>query len=1345
MQASSTTRRGSISFFQALLLGPLPLGFLAWFEDWYVDVNHPLCPGGIGTQNQPFCHVMDAVNAASDGDTIHIAPGTYLENVVLEKDLTLIGTGGQELTILDGMASGSVVRVGAADVSLTGLTLTNGSGTVRGFAVSGGGLFAYGVQYYYDLPRVALTSCTVTGNSVHGTGTVTATGGGVYFYGDALTITDSTVSANAVQGVYAFGGGMWAYGDQRSTLTSTTISGNTCEASGAYAYSAGGGIGGGRLTLTSSTVSDNLCASVGTIAATALGGGIHASSLIATDSTVSGNVSQRSGGSFGIDSGGGIRAGGARLTNVDVRNNTSTQLGGGIATSFLELTDSTVRDNQAENGGGLFQFYNSITIQNSSLTGNTASGGVGGGISSYGGYLTLLNSSVSGNAGGGVFKQGYYYTYYLELDLKNSILWGNGSASLVVAGSPSSTVEHSLIEGGWPGTGNIDADPLFVDPLGGDYHLLPGSPCIDAGDSLAVPAGVWGDLEGGRRFIDDPQTPDTGRGTRLLPVVDMGPHEFGSVPAKSVREAREAGRPIPRFGATPRSGAVPLMVSFTDHSASSPTGWTWDFGDGASSTLRHPTHLYTTPGTYTVTLTASNVFGPATSVKMGFIEVLAVITDFSATPRTGALPLSVSFTDLTANAPTSWSWDFGDGGSSTLQHPTHTYTSPGTFTVSLTASNALGSNTETKSAYVQTLGVVAAFEGAPRSGGLPLTVSFTDLSAHAPTSWLWDFGDGETSSVQHPTHTYASLGTFTVTLTASNAYSADAETKSGYVQGLGVVANFSAAPRSGGAPLTVSFIDLSTNAATSWSWDFGDGETSSVQHPTHVYSSPGTFTVTLTASNPYSSDAETKVGYIQALGVLADFSGSPRSGAAALSVSFTDLSANGPTSWSWDFGDGGSSSLQHPTHTYTGPGTYAVSLTASNAFGPDTETKAGYIQVSDAAGTEQARLVAGDGAAFDAFGVSVALSGDTALVGAELEDHAGGVDAGSAYVFVLGGTSWSKQAKLVASDAAALDSFGRAVALEGDTLLVSAHLDDHGGGQNAGSVYVFERSGTSWTQQAKLVASDAIARDAFGTSVALFGDTAIVGSPLDETGLVTNTGSAYVFVRDGTSWTEQAKLVGLGIGPLGNFGASVALSGDTAVVGASGQVDQDRVGSVHVFVRSGTSWALQERLGDLAEGIGVSVAVDGDTMALGAPLSPSSGATLVFVRSGTDWSQQANLGADFPLAGDGFGSSVSLEGDKLLVGASLADKLTGAAYVFARSGTSWTQQAKLGAGDPQTSASFGASVALDAGQGLVGAPANDHAAGTDAGAAYVYGPGLLGRREPGPPPPVSSISARRRP
>lgn len=170
------------------------------------------------------------------------------------------------------------------------------------------------------------------------------------------------------------------------------------------------------------------------------------------------------------------------------------------------------------------------------------------------------------------------------------------------------------------------------------------------------------------------------------------------------------------------------------------------------------------------------------------------------------------------------------------------------------------------------------------------------------------------------------------------------------------VADFSGTPRTGTTPVTVVFTDLSTNTPTSWSWTFGDGGTSTAQNPSHTYSAAGTYTVTLTATNAYGSDSETKTGYIVVSAPatyppVANFSGTPTTGTAPVTVVFTDLSTNTPTSWSWTFGDGGTSTAQNPSHTYAAAGTYTVSLTATNAYGSDSETKTGYIVVSAASTT----------------------------------------------------------------------------------------------------------------------------------------------------------------------------------------------------------------------------------------------------------------------------------------------------------------------------------------------------------------------------------------------------------
>jgi len=244
---------------------------------------------------------------------------------------------------------------------------------------------------------------------------------------------------------------------------------------------------------------------------------------------------------------------------------------------------------------------------------------------------------------------------------------------------------------------------------------------------------------------------------------------------------------------------------------------------------------------------------------------------------------------------------------------------------------------------------IADFVGAPASGYFPLEVSFTDLSSNTPTSWSWTFGDGGTSTVRNPSHTYAAAGSYDVALTATNSVGSDTVTKTGYVQSLWPLpaADFSALPTTGTNPLTVAFTDSSTGGPTSWSWAFGDSGTSTLQSPSHDYTSPGTYTVALTATNTTGSDTETKTDYItvarNGLEPVTDFTATPTTGNIPLPVSFTDTSAGSPTTWSWTFGDGGASTEQNPSHTYTIAGTYTVKLVATNAGGNDTKIRTDYI------------------------------------------------------------------------------------------------------------------------------------------------------------------------------------------------------------------------------------------------------------------------------------------------------------------------------------------------------------------------------------------------------------------
>ncbi len=472
-------------------------------------------------------------------------------------------------------------------------------------------------------------------------------------------------------------------------------------------------------------------------------------------------------------------------------------------------------------------------------------------------------------------------------------------------------------------------------------------------------------------------------------------------------------------------------------------------------------------------------------------------------------------------------------------------------------------------------------------------------------------------------------------------------------------------------------------------------------------------------------------------------------------------------------------------------GDTAVVGAEGDDVGANVDQGSAYVFVrSGTSWTQQQRLIAGDGAAGDSFGQSVAISGDTAVVGALSDNVGANVDQGSAYVFVRSGTSWTQQQRLTASDGAAGDSFGQSVAISGDTAVVGAHFDDAGANTDQGSAYVFMRSGTSWTQQQKLTAGDGAALDNFGLSVAISGDTVVVGAYLDDVGVNVYQGSAYVFVRSGTSWTQQQKLAAGDGAANDQFGFSVAISGDTAVVGArfDGVGANPIQGSAYVFVRSGTSWTQQQRLiagdgatfdsfgssvalsgntvvvgaslddvgananqgsayvfvvcGDLIEQqkltdgdgaeadlFGESVAISGDTAVVGARsddvgANANQGSAFIFVRSGTSWTQQQQLTAGDGAAGDSFGFSVAISGDTTVVGARFddvgANADQGSAFVFVRSGTSWTQQQRLTASDGAAFDNFGQSVAISGDTAVVGAVNDDVGANVDQGSAYVF-------------------------
>ncbi len=416
--------------------------------------------------------------------------------------------------------------------------------------------------------------------------------------------------------------------------------------------------------------------------------------------------------------------------------------------------------------------------------------------------------------------------------------------------------------------------------------------------------------------------------------------------------------------------------------------------------------------------------------------------------------------------------------------------------------------------------------------------------------------------------------------------------------------------------------------------------------------------------------------------------------------------------------------------------------------------------------TQQALLTASNAGLRDNFGRAVAISGDTMVIGAPREDSSATSvngdqtndatpDAGAVYVFVRSGSSWTQQAYLKPSNTRTGDLFGYAVAISGDTIVVGAPQDDlssYDPYTDVGAAYVFVRDGTNWTQQAYLqpptpvVPFPALPGILFGITVAVSGHTVVIGAPYEGykatgvngtvTDLATQSGAAYVFVRSGTSWSQQAYLKASNTDSGDNFGSAVAISLDTIVIGApeedsnGNQTDNSVGGSgaVYVFTRTGSDWTQQAYLKasntvpwGTELGFGVSAAISGDTLVTGGTGWSAPGAAYVFVRNGTAWSEQARLESFNIYDARMFSASVSIDGDTVAVASPLEDNYSGAAFVFSRAGTAWTPTAYLRSSSPAYGEIFGFPVAVSGNTVVSGAEGNSNFA-DGAGAVYVFVP-----------------------
>lgn len=413
---------------------------------------------------------------------------------------------------------------------------------------------------------------------------------------------------------------------------------------------------------------------------------------------------------------------------------------------------------------------------------------------------------------------------------------------------------------------------------------------------------------------------------------------------------------------------------------------------------------------------------------------------------------------------------------------------------------------------------------------------------------------------------------------------------------------------------------------------------------------------------------------------------------------------------------------------------------------------------------------------------SVSMDGERVIVGApgESSNGSGPTDnsaaaAGAAYIFVRNGSTWTQEAYLKAGNAQAGDFFGGRVSIHGDTAVVAARGEDSDGSSptnesasSAGAVYVFTRSGSTWTQQAYLKAGNAESNDYFGRSVDIWNDTIIVGAinedgngsgPTDNS--TGNSGAAYIFTRSGSTWTQQAYLKAPAPDWNDNFGIEVGIHEDSVIISAVGDAPgtdgfanplRDS-GTAFVFNRSGSTWSLQGTLrasnAEALDAFGTDVDIHGDRAVVGADsedgdgsgptnnAETDSGAAYVFVRNGATWTQEAYLKADNAGSNDFYGRSVAIAGDFVAVGAPFEDgngavpanelaPASGAAYLYALSGTSWSQIKYLKASNLDVGDTYGTRVAISGYSAVVtagtessnGSSPSNNSAGTS-GAAYV--------------------------
>ncbi len=409
-----------------------------------------------------------------------------------------------------------------------------------------------------------------------------------------------------------------------------------------------------------------------------------------------------------------------------------------------------------------------------------------------------------------------------------------------------------------------------------------------------------------------------------------------------------AQAPVANFTAATTQGCAPLLVQFTNTSTgtNSNTTYSWNFNNGNGTVVvQSPSTTFTTPGTYTVTLTATNPGaggGSNTKTITNYITVNAPpAVSWTAQDTTGCPPHSVSFNNTSSPASgLTYLWSFGDGSNSTATNPTHNYTTSGTYSVTLLATNAAGcSKTVVRTGQVKIWSEPQAFFSATPTAlcAVPATVAFTSsiTGGQQPYTYAWTFGNGNTSTAVNPTNLYSGAGPYNVQLIVTDTRGcADTVLKPNYIQSTNTQANFTVPTVCAGAPL--AFTNTSTPTPTAAAWNFGPGATPSTStaiNPTTTFSTPGTYSVQLITTGTGSCKDTTTKSVTITGGPAVAFTAAPTEPCAApATVNFTN-GTTGAVSYEWHFGDGSTSTAASPAHVYNSYGLFTDTLIATNAAG----------------------------------------------------------------------------------------------------------------------------------------------------------------------------------------------------------------------------------------------------------------------------------------------------------------------------------------------------------------------------------------------------------------------------